>query len=88
MKSFKATGHCHRRDPVEKTLVDSPLVSPCLLTFLLLVQNCLLALRRSLRQPSSTHQVQNRVEEILHGRRIFVTVQRVKDRGKKTISDP
>lgn len=65
--------------------MDSLLVLPRLLMFLL-VQSCLLASRRSLRQQSSTHQVQIRVGEI-HERRIFVTVHGVKDR-EKTISDP
>lgn len=87
MKSFKAIGYCHRSDPVERTCVDSFLILPHLLTFLL-VQSCPFAPRRSLRQQSSTHQVQNRVGEVLHERRIFVTVHEVKDREKNPISDP
>lgn len=34
MKAFKARGYCHRSDPAERTLVDSLLVLPPLLTFL------------------------------------------------------
>lgn len=79
MEPFKATGYCHRSDPVERTSVDSLLVLPHLLMFLLF-QSCLLAPRRSLRQQNSTHQVQNRVGN--HERRIFCTVHGIKDREK------
>lgn len=80
MNPFKTTGCCHRSDPVERTSVDLLLVLVCLLTFLL-VQGCLRAPGRSLRQQSSSQWLQARAGN--HGGRIFTIVHGIKGREKK-----
>lgn len=80
MNPFKTTGCCHRSDPAERTSVDSLPFLIWLLMFLL-VQGCLYAPRRSLRQQSSSQRVQARAGN--HEGGIYIIVHGRKDKEKK-----